>query len=209
VPDLDRETERVRRIYDRARYTARPGHDEGCRWIGTHASGEVLEVGIGRGRTLGYYRRDVTLTGLELSDVAVDTALERARQLGVKATIRQGDAARLPYPNDSFDTVVFCYALCTIPDDRRAVAEAVRVLRPGGLLIALEHVRSPHLLIRGLEHLFEPLESRRMGDHLLREPLEHVLAEGLEVEILERRWLGLIERLAARKPDTEALEEAV
>jgi hypothetical protein len=48
-----------------------------------------------------------------------------------------------------------------------------------------------------------------MGDHLLREPLDHLLAEGLEIELLERRWLGLVERIAARKPKADELAEAV
>jgi hypothetical protein len=63
--------------------------------------------------------------------------------------------------------------------------------------------------VRGLEHLIEPIELRRMGDHLLREPLDHVLAEGLEIETLERSWFGVLERLAARKPEADELEEAV
>jgi SAM-dependent methyltransferase len=87
------------------------------------------------------------------------------------------------------------------------VAEAVRVLRPGGRLLLVEHVRSPNAIVRSIERLFEPITMRRMADHLLREPLDHVLAEGLEVETLERRWFGVLERLAARKPDAEELEQ--
>ena len=207
--DRDRETERIRRIYDRARLTAPPGNDEGCRWLCSQASGETLEIGIGRGRTLAYYPPGIRLTGIELSEVATEVAVRRAQELGIHATIRVGDAASLPYPDEHFDTVVFCHSLCTIPDDRRAVAEAVRVLRPGGRLLALEHVRSPNVLVRAIEHLLEPLDSWRLGDHLLRDPLDHVLAEGLEIETLERRWFGLIERLAARKPECEELEQAV
>ncbi len=209
MPDPDHETERIRRIYDRARLTTPPGNDEGCRWLCSHAWGEVLEIGIGRGRTLPYYRRGIHLTAIELSGVAVEVARRRALELGMEATIRQGDATALPYPDEHFDTVVFCHSLCTIPDDRRAVAEAVRVLRAGGLLVALEHVRSPNRIVRAVERAFEPIESRRVGDHLLRDPLDHVLAEGLEVEILERRMFGLIERLAARKPEGTELAQAV
>jgi SAM-dependent methyltransferase len=208
--DHDRETERVRRIYDRRAYlTAPPGSDEGCRWLCSQASGDVLEIGIGRGRTLPYYPHGIRLTAIELSEVSMGAAVARARELGIEATIRAGDAAALPYPDQHFDTVVFCHALCTIPDDKRAVAEAVRVLRAGGRLLALEHVRSPNPIVRAVLHVLEPLESWRMGDHLLREPAELVLAEGLEIEVLERRSLGLIERLAARKPDLEELEQAV
>jgi ubiquinone/menaquinone biosynthesis C-methylase UbiE len=210
MPEHDDEIERIRRIYDRRSATAAPSRgDANVRWLCRQASGETLEVGIGRGRTLPFYPAGVHLTGIDLSEVSLEAARRRARDLGLEATLRQGDAAALPYPEDRFDTVVFSDARCTIPDDRRAVAEAVRVLSPGGLLLVLEHVRSPNILVRTLERLVEPITLRRMGDHLLREPLDHVLAEGMELERLERSWFGLVERLAARKPEADELAEAV
>ncbi len=209
MPSSDTETDRIRRIYDRRGATAPPGReDANLRWVCSRAEGETLEVGIGRGRTLQFYPRDVYLTGIDLSGVALAVARRRADALGLHATLREGDASTLPYPNDHFDTVVFSFALCTIPDDRRAVAEAVRVLRPSGRLLLVEHVRSPNPVVQLLERLLEPIEIRRMADHLLREPLEHVLAEGLEIEALERVWFGAVERLAARKPEADELEEA-
>ena len=210
MPTHDTETERIRRIYDRRAATAPQAMgDANLRWLCGQAEGETLEIGIGRGRTLPFYPPDVHLTGIELSDVALEIARRRARELGVVATLRQGDAAAVPYPDEHFDTVVFSFVFCTIPDDRRAVAEAVRVLRPGGRLLLVEHVRSPNLILRTIERLAEPITLRRMGDHLLREPLDHLLAEGLEIELLERRWLGVLERIAARKPKADELAEAV
>jgi ubiquinone/menaquinone biosynthesis C-methylase UbiE len=210
MPGSNSETERIRRIYDRRSASARANsRDNGARWLCAQADGETLEIGIGRGRTLPFYPRGARLTGIELSGVAVELAERRARELGLDVTIRQGDAAALPYPDEHFDTVVFCYALCTIPDDRTAVAEAVRVLHPGGRLLLIEHVRSSNRIVRTIERLIEPIALWRMGDHLLREPLDHVLAEGLEVEKLERSWFGAVERLVALKPENEELEQAV
>jgi SAM-dependent methyltransferase len=83
---------------------------------------------------------------------------------------------------------------------RRAVAEAKRVLRPGGRFFLLEHVRSPVLPIRAGQRVLEPLFARFQCDHLLREPLEHLEAEGFEIERVERSKLGIVERIAARKP---------
>jgi SAM-dependent methyltransferase len=209
MSEHDAETDRIRLIYDRrARGTseapARGAAD--LRWLCSKAAGETLEVGIGRGRTLPYYPADVHLSGIELSPLALGIARQRAHALGLEANLQEGDATALPFADGHFDTVVFSFALCTIPDDRAAVAEAVRVLRPGGRLLLVEHVRSPNRLVRALERLFEPLTLRREGDHLLREPLDHVVAEELEVEDLERRLFGIVERLAARKPEAEELE---
>jgi ubiquinone/menaquinone biosynthesis C-methylase UbiE len=210
MTDHDAETERIRRIYDRRAVTAsKPRGDDNLRWLCEQAEGDTLEVGIGRGRTLPFYPPDVHLTGIELSSVALEIARRRADELGIPATLRQGDAAALPYPDDHFETVVFSFVLCTIPDDRGAVAEAARVLRPGGRLLLVEHVRSPNPAVRIIERLLEPIALWRLGDHLLREPLDHVLAEGLELERLERSWFGVVERLAARKPEADELAQAV
>jgi SAM-dependent methyltransferase len=210
VTSNDAETERVRRIYNR-RAAAAPSArgDANLRWLCGQAEGETLEIGIGRGRTLPFYPPGLRLTGIDLSGAALEAARRRAADLGVNATLRQGDATALPYPDDHFDTVVFSFVLCTIPDDRGAVAEAVRVLRAGGRLLLVEHVRSPNRAVRTIERLLEPITLRLQADHLLREPLDHVLAEGLELETLERSWFGVVERLVARKPEADEMAEAV
>ena len=210
MPEHDAETERIRRIYDRqAATSSKPHGDANLHWLCEQAEGETLEIGIGRGRTLPFYPPDVHLTAIDLSAVALEVARRRAGELGVHATLGQGDAADLPYPDGHFETIVFAFALCTIPDDRGAVAEAVRVLRPGGRLLLVEHVRSPNRVIRMIERVFEPLTLRWQADHLLREPLDYVLAEGLDIERLERSWFGVVERLVARKAEADELAEAV
>lgn len=107
----------------------------------------------------------------------------------------------VPQPrHESFDTVVITLALCTIPDDRRAVAEVSRVLKPGGHLLLLEHVRSPSLPVRLGQRLLNPLAVRFEADHLLRDPLDYVGSEGFAVERVERSKWGIVERVIARKP---------
>jgi ubiquinone/menaquinone biosynthesis C-methylase UbiE len=106
----------------------------------------------------------------------------------------------LEFADESFDTVVCTLGLCTIPDPRRAVAEALRVLRPGGRLLLLEHVRSPVRVVGVVQRLLDPWSVRFAGDHLTREPLDHLGAEGFEVERVERSKWGIVERVAARKP---------
>jgi len=176
----------------------------GREWVCSQAAGEVLEIGIGTGRNLPHYRNDVRLTGVELSPAMLEIARTRAREVGREIDLRVGDAQALGFPDQSFDSVVCTLSLCTIPDDRAAVAEMRRVLRPGGRLLLLEHVRSPRLPVRLGQRLLEPLAVRFEADHLLREPLEHLRAEGFEVEQLERSKFGLVERVAARKPAAAA-----
>jgi ubiquinone/menaquinone biosynthesis C-methylase UbiE len=104
----------------------------GREWVCSQAAGDVLEIGIGTGRNLPHYRADVSLIGIELSPAMLEIARARARELGREVDLRVGDAQALGFPDDSFDAVVCTLSLCTIPDDRAAVAEVRRVLRPGG-----------------------------------------------------------------------------
>ena len=81
-------------------------------------------------------RADVTITAIELSPEMAELGRQRAAELGREIDLRVGDAEQLEFPDESFDTVVCTFGLCTIPDDAKAVREAKRVLRPGGLLAA-------------------------------------------------------------------------
>jgi ubiquinone/menaquinone biosynthesis C-methylase UbiE len=166
----------------------------------SRAEGEVLEVAVGTGRNLPYYPEGVRLTGVELSREMLTIARGRATSLGRRADLRQGDAQALPFPDASFDTVVCTLSLCSIPSDRGAVAEMKRVLRPGGRLLLLDHVPSTVRVWRVVQWLLEQVTLRLEGEHMLRRPLEHVQAEGFEIEHTERSKAGVIEQIVARKP---------
>jgi ubiquinone/menaquinone biosynthesis C-methylase UbiE len=208
TPNGGPQTERVLRLYEKEahKYDRQMRFFEwllfggGREWVCSQAEGEVLEIAVGTGRNLPYYPDGVRLTGVELSPAMLEVAHARARELGREIDLRVGDAQALEFPDERFDSVVCTLSLCTIPDDRAAVAEVRRVLRPGGHFLLLEHVRSPLLPIRTAERLLEPLMLRFEADHLLREPLEHLRAEGFAIERLERAKLGIVERVAARKP---------
>ena len=205
-----RETERVRKIQDktapsydrRISFFERVLFEGGREWVCAQAEGEVLEIAAGTARNLAFYPSGVDLTAIELSPEMLAIGQKRAEALGYPADLRVGDAQELEFPDDCFDTVVCTLALCTIPDPRRAVAEARRVLRPGGRLLLLEHVRSPVAAVRAVQRLIEPLSVRFEGDHLTREPLEFLNAEGFVIEQLERSKWGIVERVAAQKPET-------
>src|SRR5438093_11671476 len=138
-----RETERVLRLYEKEahKYDREMNFFDrllfaGAReWVCAQAAGEVLVIGIGTGRNLPHYRNDVRLTGVELSTAMLEIARARARELGREVDLRVGDAQALGFPDQSFDSVVCTLSLCTIPDDRAAVAEMRRVLRAGGRLL--------------------------------------------------------------------------
>jgi ubiquinone/menaquinone biosynthesis C-methylase UbiE len=201
------ETERVRHIQDKEapRYDRQMGFFDrilfagGREWACSQANGEVLELAAGTGRNLPYYPADVRLTGIELSPQMLEIGRKRAEQLGRDVDLRIGDAQALELEDQSFDTVIITFGLCTIPDDRGAATEAHRVLRPGGRLVLLEHVRSPSLAVRAVQRALDPLSVRFAADHLVRDPLEHLGYIGFEIESVERLIWGIVERVVARK----------
>src|SRR5579885_88345 len=142
---------------------------------------------------------DVEITGIEISPAMLAIARQRAQNLGRQVELVLGDAQALPFPDQRFDTIVCTLSLCSIPDERQAIAEVWRVLCPGGCFIALEHVRSPNPLIRGIERLLDSYTVRVQADHLLREPVEVVQAAGFQIDYLKRQKWGIVERLIARK----------
>jgi ubiquinone/menaquinone biosynthesis C-methylase UbiE len=205
------ETERIRKIFDRqaATYDRSMARFErlffsGNReWVCGRADGDVLEIAVGTALNLDHYPPDVRLTGVELSPGMAELGRRRAEELGRKIDLRVGDAEALELPDESFDTVVCTYGLCTIPDHRAAVREVSRVLRPGGRFLLAEHVRSPNPVVRASQRLIDPLAHRFGGDHLLREPLEPLDEAGFEVEEIRRSKAGFVELVSARKPARE------
>lgn len=168
--------------------------------MASQATGQVLEIAVGTARNLSHYPNGVRLTGIDVSPAMLALGRRRAADLSRAVDLRLGDAQALQFPDASFDTIVSTLSLCSIPDDARAVSEARRVLRHGGRFLLLEHVRSPYPIIRILQCIIEPLFRWLGGDHLLREPLDRLRAEGFEVERVERSKWGIVERVRARKP---------
>jgi ubiquinone/menaquinone biosynthesis C-methylase UbiE len=204
----DKRAQRLRRYWDKhARnydnqmaFWERRLFADGRSWVCSQATGDVLEVAIGTGRNLGYYPAAVRLTGIEFSPAMLELARRHADQLGRKVDLRLGDAQALELPEASFDTVVCTLSLCAIPDERRAVAEMKRVLRPGGQLLLLDHVAGGPRWVRAIQWLLELVTRPLGGEHLRRRPLLHVQAEGFQIDRRERSKLGIVERLTARKP---------
>ena len=169
-------------------------------WACGRAVGEVLEVAVGTGRNLPYYPDGVRLTGIDCSPAMLAVARQRASSLGREADLREGDAQELDFPGGSFDTVLCTLALCAVPDDRRAIAEMARVLRPGGRLLLVDHVAASPRGLRALQWLYERVSIPLAGEHFRRRPLLGVRDLGFAVEEAQRFSLGIVERVCARKP---------
>jgi ubiquinone/menaquinone biosynthesis C-methylase UbiE len=206
--DIATETKRIREIqnkeaprYDRQiSFFERVLFGGGREWVCAQAQGDVLELAAGTLRNLPHYPEGVKLTAVELAPEMAAIGRKRADELGREVDLRVGDVQKLDLPDENFDTVTCTLGFCTIPDNTAAAREAFRVLRPGGRLVMLEHVRSPIRAVRGVERVLNPLFVRFEGDHLLREPLDHLPGVGLQIDEVHRSKWGIVERLRAHKP---------
>ncbi|HVN62382.1 MAG TPA: class I SAM-dependent methyltransferase [Gaiellaceae bacterium] len=108
----------------------------------SQASGKVLEIGAGTGRNLPFYGEDVELTLVEPGEPMVRRLERRIREHPRPVTLVQAPAEALPFEDGEFDVVVSTLVLCAVDDQAQALEEARRVLKPGGTLLFIEHVRS-------------------------------------------------------------------
>ena len=148
-------------------------------WLVRRAHGETLEVAAGTGRNLPWYEAGVRLTAVDLSPGMLRHARARAAELDLAVDVREADATSLPFADASFDTVVCTLAVCAIGDRDAALDEMVRVLRPGGTLLLLDHVERRWLSGR---------------------PATLALRRGVTEVARRRRRLGGLDLLVARKP---------
>lgn len=161
-------------------------------------AGRVLEVGTGTGLALPGYPDSVT----SVTAIDVDAeALERARRRRPDAELLHASVEALPFPDASFDAVVSSLVFCSVDAPARALAEVLRVLRPGGELRMLEHVRAPSAGLAAAQDVLTPAWERLTGGcRLNRETHLLVQRAGFEVVRRVQRLQGVSELILARRP---------
>jgi ubiquinone/menaquinone biosynthesis C-methylase UbiE len=146
------------------------------------AAGETLEIGAGTGLNLAHYPEAVTRLTLAEPDQHMRRRLrQRLDTLDRKAEIVDGSAERLPFADATFDTVVVTFVLCSVSDQEVALREITRVLKPGGRLLFLEHVRSDDRKIAKRQDRIRPLYNI-VGCNPNRDTLAAIEASPLTVE---------------------------
>lgn len=193
--------EKVRRIYNRCAgsydsATSKLGPMRGR--LFSRAKGDVLELGVGTGATFAHYPPTLTsLTAIDISEAMLARAQQRARNLPFPVTLQRADFQTLPFADASFDTVVSSLALCGIPDPTLLFAEIKRVLRPGGQLLALEHIRPANPMLAVITNLGNPIYHYFVGCYLNRPTPNLLRKAGFTVTVQEQRMMGGMVALVA------------
>jgi ubiquinone/menaquinone biosynthesis C-methylase UbiE len=159
--------------------TARPIRDRAC--AGLH--GQVLEVGFGSGLNVPHYPATVTgVAAVEPADLGWKLAQKRLAASGVPVQRTGLDGQSIPLDDDSCDTALSTWTLCTIPDAAGALREVRRVLKPGGTFHFVEHGLAPDEKVQRLQHRLEPVQKRIFGGcHLTRQIADLITDAGFTI----------------------------
>ena len=144
-------------------------------------SGRVLEIGCGTGSMFQYYASGVTLDAIEPDPEFLELAQRKAND---RVRVALGDGTALAFDDRSFDAVVLSLVLCSVPSVERVVAEAFRVLAPGGQLRALEHVKSERRLGGALMQATNPMWRwlNKQGCNWDRDPVPSIEGAGFVLD---------------------------
>lgn len=165
------------------------GEDEYRRRLLAGLSGSVIEVGAGNGLNFEFYPEAVErVLAVEPEPLLREAAVKNAREAPVPVEVVDGVSSRLPADDGSFDAGVASLVLCSVPDQRRALGEFRRVIRPGGELRFYEHVVAERALPARLQRLADALFWPRVagGCHMARDTAAAMAEAGFVIEQSER-----------------------
>jgi len=138
-----------------------PGRAAAVKLLALERSDSVLEVGIGTGLNLPLYPWACQLTGIDLSQEMLDKAVERVQTLAMpNVTLKVMDATSLDFGDNEFDKVVATYTISAVPEPVAVLKEMRRVVKPGGIIVILNHFRSERRLTGWVEDLLAPVCTR-------------------------------------------------
>ena len=164
------------------------------------ASGRVLELGVGMGLNLAYYdpEKVSSVIGVDPAAELRAAALAAPRDPRLELTVEDGTAEALPFEDKSFDSVVCTFTLCSVHTPPAALAEARRVLKPGGRLFYCEHGLAPDAGVAKWQRRIEPVWKRIAGGcHLTRPISTAIAAAGFALGPVESMYVPKTPKLAA------------
>jgi ubiquinone/menaquinone biosynthesis C-methylase UbiE len=161
------------------------------------AEGRILEIGIGSGLNLPFYRNAREIIGLDPAKRLIAMARRAAESGPTPVTFIEGSATAIPIDDRSIDTVVTTWTMCTIPDLSCALGEMRRVLKSSGRLVFVEHGLAPEASVRAWQNWLTPAWKRISGGCHLNRPIKLLIeAAPFEFECLETRYMPGLKPMA-------------
>lgn len=158
-------------------------------------SGKILEVGIGSGATLKYYGKNSDVTGIDFSIGMLNIAKEKAKALDLKnIKLLEMDIENMSFANETFDSVFSSCVFCTVPNPKKGISEIYRVLKKGGKVVFIEHMKSKNPIINIALKFLNIFTTWILGTSLLRETEKTIRESGFTKVRSENVMLGDVVR---------------
>lgn len=160
--------------------------------------GAILMVAAGTGNDFRFFPPGQSIIAIDISPKMLERAAKKAAEYNGIIELRQMDVCQMPFPNDTFDTVVTVCTFCSVPKPVSGLRELHRVLKPGGQILMFEHVRSRIGPLGVVLDLMTPL-SRRVGPDLNRDTVGNVQKAGFRIRREENIYLDIVKAIEGVK----------
>lgn len=200
---MDLETDKIRKRYNRVAKVydllERPMEKMALgKWrksVFEELTGKVLEIGVGTGKNIEYYHDGIEVTAIDFSRGMLNKARKRSNILKKEVELLEMDAQRMDFLDNTFDYVVATCVFCSVPDPIKGFKEVRRVLKSGGKVVLIEHVRSEKKLLGLLMDLMNPITVNIYGANINRRTEENIkLAGFLNLKVTDL-WNNIVKRI--------------
>ncbi|MFQ6039958.1 MAG: class I SAM-dependent methyltransferase [Candidatus Poribacteria bacterium] len=155
----------------------------------SQVKGRVLEVGVGTGKNIPYYPKELKVIAVDISEKMLQSGQKRASVAGKTVQFALMDAQHLAFKDEIFDTIVATFVFCSVSDPVEGLKELLRVIKQDGRILLLEHVKSKHRIMGKLMDILNPLTVKMAGFNINRDTVTNVKNAGLSI-LLENNLKG-------------------
>lgn len=160
---------------------------------------DILEVGVGTGKSLDYYPTNARMTAIDFSEKMLDQAKSKRRRSDTPIEMEVMDIQSLAYADNSFDTIAASFVFCSVPQPIKGLQELYRVCKPGGQVLLLEHVLSSNPIMARMMKILNPLVVWLIGANINRKTVKNVQACGFEKVIVDPASNDMVKIIQAIK----------
>lgn len=162
------------------------------------SSGKTLEVGVGTGKNIPYYPKDIDLTAIDFSPAMLAKAKERHRDNPLHITFLEMDVQDMTFEDNTFDTIITSCVFCSVPDPIKGLKEIKRVLKPDGHLRMLEHVRSSNKLAGKMMDWLNFIPVNIWGANINRKTVQNLKKAGFSNIEVTRLWQDIVKLIEVK-----------